>query len=170
MLFRSGASVRASELKLSQPGTEILRLASLTLAAAEIDTRKRVATGVEAALKGGRLDLRRDADGRLNLASLRVPATSGKTAEAGAPPSAGEAASSPAPAAAADTGSWAVDLKQVSLEDFSLGLEDAAITPGTRFELAPMEVRVQGLSTRPGVQGSITAKIDRKSTRLNSSH
>ena len=135
--------LRADNLKLTQPGIEVLRLSALSLNAADIDPDKRSVTGVELGVKEGRVEIKRAADGGLNLAKLLLPGTS-----------------APAGATTAEKETpWNLDLRKAELEGLSLGFEDAAVAPPVHVELAPAALMAEGLSTHPGVQGRMTAKL-----------
>lgn len=93
--------------------------------------QRHVALG-EVVLDGARLDLRRDADGRLALQRVLAAA-------APARPAATASASSSAPAPAAAEAAWSVALQRLRVAGAALAWQDAAVQPASALRLEAVD-------------------------------
>ncbi|MFC3550411.1 DUF748 domain-containing protein [Lysobacter cavernae] len=84
---------------------------------------------------GLKAELRREADGSLNLDRLLAPPTTASTAPATA---------TPATTGAGDD--WQFALGKVELAQADVAFEDRAVTPAVKFQLAPLALSTGGLS------------------------
>lgn len=144
-------ALRLAQLTLARTGAPMLRLSTVELKAADVDSEKRVVSGVELKLADGRLEARREADGSIDISRL---------ARAQAPP---QDDKSPLPTTSATSQSqaqpWRVDVKQASVDRFAIRFSDATVTPPVSTEIEPVSLLATGLSTQAGVQGRVEAKF-----------
>lgn len=95
------------------------------------------------------ISLRREKDGTLNLARI--------IRRSKHPASVSDAVSGVAKVPAHDT-PWRVDLASFSLENASVSLQDLAKSKPIKLNIAPLQVKVQHLSTADGKRGSVEAQ------------
>lgn len=123
-----------------------LKNASLTALRLSLAQRRVDVGSVQ--LDGADITLRREADGRLNLARL-APA-------AGTAPA---AATEQAPAAADDIQPWQVAVARIALADSRLRVEDRSTQPAARFTLAPVAASVEHFSTAADARLAVQAEL-----------
>ena len=108
---------------ISLPAVELTRT-SLAL-----HERKITVEGIQ--IEKPKLNLRRDADGRLNLASL----------------TGGDSSRTPATENSAD---WSASVGTLAIRAASIEAEDRTVEPAARLNIAPIDVTVSGYSTQSG--------------------
>jgi uncharacterized protein involved in outer membrane biogenesis len=116
-------------LSVAAPGQPV-RIKSVALSGISLDTAARRLTAGGLTVDGAELRVRREADGRLSLASL-MP----------------KAAAPAAPAATAQTPPWSVHLGSFALRKAVLQLDDSAVAPATHFALSPIDLTVTDLDS-----------------------
>lgn len=138
---RAGPGVQASlpsvtldGLDLAAPGQPV-RIKRVALTEIGVDTVARRLTVGELAVDGAALRVRREADGRLSLASLMPKA------------SATPAAPAPAESPPAQAQPWSVHLASFALNRAALQFDDAAVAPATRMVVSPINLSVTDLDT-----------------------
>lgn len=137
-------------------------------------------------VKGARLDVAREADGSISLMRLLGEKKTGNEAPSAAKPTNSDhtrpaggsvAKSGTAPAAstrqsaeprqaqqnqalaATDSSAWRVSIETIQLTGASIKAEDRGISPTTSFELAPVQLTVNGWSTDPAAKLQVDADI-----------
>ncbi|MFT4197229.1 MAG: DUF748 domain-containing protein [Pseudoxanthomonas sp.] len=119
-------------------------------------------------LQGAKVDLRRQADGAINLARMFASTPAAVTAApAAAPapavtPAAAAAAPAAAPAPASTGPDWSFDLAKVQLEAGEVDFQDHSVSPAARFKLAPVtaELGAVGLDLSRPVPLKLQGTID----------
>lgn len=125
-----------------------LSLTQLRLLQLGVSLQKRELSIERIELDAPRASVLREADGGLNLSRLF----------AASPPA-------PAPTPAAAETPWRISAGTLQLKDGAFSVEDRAVTPAARFELAPVDVTVSGYSSAADarLQLQATATIAGKS-------
>jgi hypothetical protein len=131
--------------------TDWISLPELTVGPASLDLARHELNVDAVTLKGLKVSASLASDRSLNLMQLaRGPAAPAAPAAAAghAVPPAPAAAPGAAAAAAAGTpaSAWHLSLKEFTLQDAALRLEDHGVSPATAFTLQPFSVAVQGAS------------------------
>jgi Domain of Unknown Function (DUF748) len=135
---------------------------SLLVNGTTVDLLKRQAHVDSVSLTGVKLVTWLEPDGSLNLMKLaQSPAAAGSAASGAVTPAAGTSASAPgtAPGATstvasatgaagptASTAPWTFDLREFALNEASVSAEDRATKPAAKVLLAPLSVKVAGVS------------------------
>ena len=125
----TAGGVTLDGLSLAAPD-QPLRVQSVALTDLSVDNGARRLSAGGLVVDGAALRMRREADGRLSLASL-IPkefAAPAKTAQKPAPP-------------------WSVHLASLALRRAALQLDDAAVTPAARFVVSPVEIQATDLDS-----------------------
>ncbi|HWK73205.1 MAG TPA: DUF748 domain-containing protein [Povalibacter sp.] len=125
-------------------------------------------------VKGARVDVAREADGSISLmrllgaqkAGTETPSTAEAKRSDGSKPASSTtamadtaAAASTQTPAAADSPDWRVSIETIQLADAAIKAEDHGISPTTRFQLAPVQLTVNGWSTDPAAKLQVDADI-----------
>lgn len=140
------AKIGVTDLGLAPKGEtpDWIVVPSFVVAQASLDLSKRALRVDSATLTGLRVLAWLNGDKSINLARLAQPP--------GAPRRAGDAAASiaaaPAPAAAA--GPWNFDLRELDVDRADISMEDRSLRPSDKVLLAPLSLRVEGISLDPG--------------------
>lgn len=101
-------------------------------------------------IDGAQIDVRRAADGSINLQRLLSP-----TAPAEAQPKTGTAeAAAPAETAAP----WQVAVNQLEFRDAAIRAEDRAVKPAAKFTIAPLGLRIEGYRSDPATEMQLAAE------------
>ena len=130
----AGASVALNDLAVQHAGgaAPFVKLKALDVSGVGVDLGKRSVEVGGLGLKGGALALRRDAQGRIDLASLMVP----PSASAGAP----APAAKPAPK---QEGGWKVRFKQIGLDDIAVNALDETASPALKISTDKLKLKLQ---------------------------
>ncbi len=136
----AGASLALGDLALAREGASdsFAALTRLQVTGIDADLARREATVAEARAEGGRLAVRRDAKGELDLASLMVAA-------------AGPAAAAPAGGEVAP-GDWTLALKKVLLDDVALAAVDETVSPAARLDARRLRLQLQATARQAGTE------------------
>lgn len=126
-----------------------LALREIAVREVQVSLAKREVAVQAVSVKGLRADLRREADGSLNLSQLFASAA--PPAQAKAKPV--EASAEPAPSP------WRVSLAQFALDDAAVLAEDRTVTPAVQLALNPIDVGVSGISTDLAAPLQISANL-----------
>lgn len=129
--------------------TSPLAVSEIAVREVQVSLAKREVAVQGLAVKGLRADLRREADGSLNLS--RLFASSAQVAVAKPAPVEVSAAPAPPP--------WRVSLAQLVLEDAVVAAEDRTVTPAVQLALKPINVSVAGISTDLAAPVQISASL-----------
>lgn len=153
----------ALDVELSVPGLRVRDLAvqsrkaaatpapvavrEIALETLQLSLAKREVTLARLSVDGAAIDLRRAANGKLNLQQLATPsAAADKTPAA---PAAG--ASAPPP--------WRVAVGHIDVINGKLGFEDRSVTPAARLQLAPIRIGVDGYHSGDDAELKIDAAL-----------
>ena len=138
-------AVQLRELAVAEraaPKAVPLKLREATLDSLQFALARRELGIAAVRLAGAQVDLRREADGSLNLMRLMPAATATPPAEA---PRAEPAAP------------WQIKVAKIELADSRVQVEDRAVSPATRFTLAPISATVSGFSSASDASLAIAA-------------
>ncbi|MBL8271777.1 DUF748 domain-containing protein [Steroidobacter sp.] len=102
---------------------------------------------------GAQIKVTQAADGSINLMQLfgDTAADDGKAASAGQPRAATDASS-----AAPD---WLAHIDSINVTDAAITAEDRTVSPATRFDLAPLQLAVNGWSTAAAAKMQVDADV-----------
>ncbi|MCW5662378.1 MAG: DUF748 domain-containing protein [Piscinibacter sp.] len=150
MLLRGSA--QAADIALAEPGgAALLGWQKLQLGLRDVQPLARRLVFGQLRVDGLQLDLRRDEQGRVNLASLAAPPA----------PAAAVSAPASAPAASAPVGDagrpWQVELERFELADARLRWNDALTRPAAALQLE--SVALQAGELRWPLQGSLPVTL-----------
>jgi len=134
--------VTVQDLALRRPGarTDFLRLPQLAARDIDLDIDGRAVSVGTVSSRSGRLAITRDGRGIVDLTTLAGISSS---------PAGGRASASP----------WAVSVGRLDLESWSVPLEDRAVSPPVVLAVAPLSLHATSLSTTPGRQGRVDARL-----------
>lgn len=104
-------------------------------------------------IDGAQIDVRRAADGSINLQRLLSPAAPTAPAETRPKTETAEAA---APAETATP--WQVAVNQLEFRDAAIRAEDHAVKPAAKFTIAPLGLRIEGYRSDPETQLKLAAE------------
>jgi len=112
-------------------------------------------------VKGARVDVAREADGSISLMRLLGEKKTGNEAPAASTQESAEPQQTQQnqALAATDPSAWRVSIETIQLADASIKAEDRGISPTTKFELAPVQLTVNGWSTDPAAKLQVDADI-----------
>ena len=135
-LVLSNLGGQITNLRLRQPGEkeDFLALPNLSVGQTELNLAKRTLAIGEVASKGAAVLVLRDAQGRLNLASLAAPAAAGPAA----------------PPAGQEGNPWSVALHKLALEGYSVRWEDHLSSGTAKVRADDISLTAQNLSTAKG--------------------
>lgn len=121
----AGASLALNDLAVrhADATAPFVKLKLLDVGGVDVDLGKRSVEVGGLRLNGGALALRRDAQGRIDLANLMVPPS------AAAPAPAAVAAAKPAPK---EEGGWKLNFKQIGLDDVAVNALDDTVSPALK--------------------------------------
>jgi hypothetical protein len=150
-----------------------ITLPSLLIRGTTVNLAKRQARIDAVSIEGLKLTTWLAPDGSFNLLKLaQAPAAAGaapavKAPGSGAAPAPGAVHATPGAvsgAAAAEDPPWSVDLREFELKDAGISAEDRGISPAAKVLLAPLSIRVAGMSLDPAKP--LTVSLD---ARINDS-
>ena len=132
----AGASMVLNDLAVQHAGVAapFVKLKSLDVSGVGVDLGRRSVEVAGLNLSGGALAMRRDAQGRIDLANLMVPPS------ASAPPPAPAAAAKPAPK---EEGGWKVRVKQIGLDDIAVNALDETASPALKISTDKLKLKLQ---------------------------
>lgn len=139
-----GASLALNDLAIQHAGgaAPFVKLKSLAVSGVGVDLNKRSVEVGGLDLKGGALALRRDAQGRIDLANLMVPASA----------SAGTTAPAPEKPAPKEESGWKVRFKQIGLDDIAVSALDETASPALKISTDKLKLKLQ-LQLETAAQG-----------------
>jgi uncharacterized protein involved in outer membrane biogenesis len=135
------ATLRSLVLRQQWNREELGRLAELRLAGGAFDLRDQTVTVGELTASGARLAVKRESDGRLNVAKL-VPDDLAKT-----PP-------------AANDKPWSVALKQLAIARSAILVEDERAGPAATARIESIAVKGENLSNGNGERGNVEVRLN----------
>jgi Domain of Unknown Function (DUF748) len=147
----SKVAVKDLAIKPAESDVAWVTLPSLLLTGGHLDLQKHQAEVDSLALTGLKLLTWLEPDGSLNLLKLAQPRTAA-TATATAPPAAAAGSATPGAGAGAARASsaqpqpWALDLREFALNEASISAEDRSTSPAAKVLLAPLSLKVDGVS------------------------
>ena len=136
-------ALRSLVLKQRWDKQELLRIPALAVRGGTLDLRGQAVTVGELTTSGGRLGVRRDREGKLNLQKLAV-----------AHP---DATVPSTPAAAAKP--WVATLKKLAVDRYTANVEDEAAGPAANAHIENLMLTGTNLSTAKGERGNIALKL-----------
>ena len=143
-----GAGLALRDLALVQgvvkgKGEPFTSLTTLGIAGVNLDLARQNVTVDKINLYGGKVAVRRNAQGEIDVANLMLPAHPTP------------AASAAAPAAPAKPGKWKVDLKQLALANVDLSAIDETVSPALQLSARQLQLNLQ-LALQQGPSGMAT--------------
>lgn len=141
-----GAGLALRDLALVQDakGAPFTSLDTLGIAGVNADLARQSVTVDKINLYGGKVAVRRDSRGEINVANLMLP---------GNPAPAGAAAA--VPAAPAKPGKWKVDLHQLALANVDVSAVDETVSPALQLSAKQLQLQLQ-LGLQQGPAGMAT--------------
>lgn len=134
----AGASLALKDLAIQHAGVAapFVKLKSLEVSGVGVDLGKRSVEVDVLGLNGGALALRRDAQGRIDLADLMVPPSVSAPAVAPAP-------APPAKPARKEEGGWKVHFKRIGLDDIAVNALDETASPALKVSTDKLTLKLQ---------------------------
>jgi uncharacterized protein involved in outer membrane biogenesis len=146
----------ATGVALAEPGgAPLLAWRKLQLGLRDVQPLARHLAFGTLRLEGAQFELRRDAAGRLNLATLAAPPAAAASAASAASAAAGPSAS--APVASGDGKPWQVELDRLDIDDARVRWTDAATRPAAALQLDGLGIQATGLHWP--MQGTLPVKL-----------
>jgi hypothetical protein len=150
MLKDIEVALRSLVLQQRWDKLELLRIPALAVHGGTLDLRGQAVTVGELTTSGGRIGVRRDREGKVNLQKLVA-----------ANPDA------PAPAASATAAAakpWTATLKKLAVDRYAANVEDEAAGPAATARIENLALTGSNLSTAKGERGNITLKLTANKT------
>jgi len=137
-LHLSEGFVTARDLTLRRLGArnDFLRLPQLAVRGVDVDVDRRTVSTAAVSSRAGRLAITRDQRGIVDLTTLVGSSPSSSAERASAPP-------------------WVVSVGRLDLEEWTIRLEDRAVSPPAVLAAAPLSLHAISLSTAPDSPGSV---------------
>ncbi|MDQ4624406.1 DUF748 domain-containing protein [Janthinobacterium lividum] len=138
-----GAGLALRDLALVQDGkgAPFTSLDTLGIAGVNVDLARQNVTVDKINLYGGKVAVRRDSKGKIDVANLMLPGTPVPAATA--------------PAAPAKPGKWKVDLKQLALANVDVSAIDETVSPALQLSAKQLQLQLQ-LGLQQGPAGMAT--------------
>lgn len=140
------AGLRSLVLRQRWDKQELLRVPSLTARGVALDLRGQTISVGELTTSGGRIAVRRDRDGALNLQKLAATKTDAPAAYA-----------STAPAAAAKP--WIATLQKLAVDRYAATVEDEGAGSAATARIENLALTASNLSTAKGERGNVALKL-----------
>nr|WP_255206382.1 DUF748 domain-containing protein [Janthinobacterium sp. BJB401] len=139
-----GAGLALRDLALVQSGKSapFTSLATLGIAGVNVDLARQKVTVDKVNLVGGKVAVRRDSKGEIDVANLMLPGNPAPAASAIA-----------APAAPAKPSQWKVDLKQLALANVDVSAIDETVSPALQLSAKQLQLQLQ-LGLQQGQAGN----------------
>ncbi|MCA1859275.1 DUF748 domain-containing protein [Janthinobacterium sp. HSC-3S05] len=139
-----GAGLALRDLALVQSGKSnaFTSLDTLGIAGVNVDLARQKVTVDKINLYGGKVAVRRDSKGEIDVANLMLPGNPAPAASATA-----------APAAPAKPGKWKVDLKQLALANVDVSAIDETVSPALQLSAKQLQLQLQ-LGLQQGQAGN----------------
>ncbi|WP_402718074.1 DUF748 domain-containing protein [Janthinobacterium rivuli] len=136
-----GAGLALRDLALVQSGnsTPFTSLATLGIAGVNVDLARQNVTVDKVNLYGGKVAVRRDSKGEIDVANLMLPGNPAPAASATAAP--------------AKPGKWKVDLKQLALANVDVSAIDETVSPALQLSAKQLQLQLQ-LGLQQGQAGN----------------
>ena len=144
-----GAGLALRDLALVQDGkgAPFTSLDTLGIAGVNADLARQSVTVDKINLYGGKVAVRRDSRGEINVANLMLPGKPAPVAAAAAVPA--------APAAPSKPGKWKVDLHQLALANVDVSVIDETVSPALQLSARQVQLNLQ-LALQQGPAGMAT--------------
>jgi uncharacterized protein involved in outer membrane biogenesis len=148
----AGVTVGVESLRLRSRGAQedFLSVPTLSVRNAALDLRKRQLVIGEIATQQGALQVKRAADGTVNLLGLVPPAAGGRVPD---PAAAAPAAVAPSPTP------WQAAVGSISLQQYRVRVRDEVPAEPVSITLDDIRLTTEGLSTEPGKIGSAALSL-----------
>ncbi|MGK5060917.1 DUF748 domain-containing protein [Janthinobacterium sp. LB3P112] len=130
----TGAGLALRDLALGQDGKGVpfTSLSTLGVAGVNVDLARQSVTVDKVNLYGGKVAVRRDSKGEIDVANLMLPGNPAPSASAAA-----------APAAPAKPGKWKVDLHQLALANVDVSAIDETVSPALQLSARQLQLNLQ---------------------------
>ncbi len=153
VLKLSDGSLQLLELKLVERASQqpVLDLPSLEVAGVNADALALKAEVAAVTLSGGRVQVRREADGTINWLNLLAPPVVGPTAAAPAPVGAAPAAATPVP-------DFLVG--EVAIKDFAVDVHDLSVARPAQLGLSGIEVSLKRVTLAEGAEMPLSLALN----------
>jgi hypothetical protein len=159
----SAFAVTGFALREKGGATDLLTLDSLTVTGIALRYPEQTAAIGRMLLAGARVQAWRNPDSTLNWQALAVmpaaPAPRRPAAPAPGDTAARATPAAPAASSAARPPEWTVTLDEFAVRDLGLALEDRTVEPPFAVSLAPVNVTVRGISSRPGATFDVATDV-----------
>lgn len=132
----AGLALRDLALVQSGKGAPFTSLSTLGIAGVNADLARQNVTVDKINLYGGKVAVRRNAKGEIDVANLMLPGN-------------------PTPAAPAKPGKWTVDLHQLALANMDVSVIDETVTPALQLSARQLQLNLQ-LALQQGPSGMAT--------------
>ncbi|WFR76970.1 DUF748 domain-containing protein [Janthinobacterium rivuli] len=139
-----GAGLALRDLALVQSGKSdaFTSLDTLGIAGVNVDLARQKVTVDKINLYGGKVAVRRDSKGEIDVANLMLPGN--------------PAPADTAPAAPAKPGQWKVDLKQLALANVDVSAIDETVSPALQLSAKQLQLQLQlGLQQAPAGMATV---------------
>jgi Domain of Unknown Function (DUF748) len=145
--------------------TDWITVPELIVSGTTVDLAKRQAHSDTLTLSGAKLLTWLETDGSFNLLKLAATPGAATPVAPGAPAPPALSSAAPAPATAAGP-QWQFDLREFSVRDASVSVEDRSIRPAAKVILAPLSLKIEGASLDLGkpLAVSLDTKINETGT------
>ena len=150
------ATLKSPRLRKREEKKPFFDAPAIKVAGGSFDLGKHDLAVGEIASAGGTLSVVRDKDGNADLASLMV--------QPSAPPAGGTAQAGPAEAPASATPAaavvpWKVALGKLSLDEYTIRIEDHATVRPARYALTKLALSLEHVSTEKGARGALSLRF-----------
>lgn len=135
----AGLALRDLALVRDGKGEPFTAMTTLAVTGADVDLARQSVTVGKISLDGGKVAVRRDSKGEIDVANLMLPGTPAAAASA----------------APAKPGKWKVDLKQVALANVNVSAIDETVSPALQLSARQLQLQLQ-LGLQQGPAGMAT--------------
>ena len=135
----AGLALRDLALVRDGKGEPFTAMTTLAVTGADVDLARQSVTVGKISLDGGKVAVRRDSKGEIDVANLMLPGTPAAAASA----------------APAKPGKWKVDLKQVALANVDVSAIDETVSPALQLSARQLQLQLQ-LGLQQGPAGMAT--------------
>jgi Domain of Unknown Function (DUF748) len=137
-------ALRSLALRQRSDKQELLRIPELAIHGGTLDLRAQTATAGELATRGGRINVRRDRDGVLNLQKLSGMSSTKAPADTAAP---------------VDAKPWTATLKKLSVDRYAATVEDEGAGAAATANIENLALTATNLTTTKGQNGQVALKL-----------
>lgn len=153
--FASNTVIHLTDLQLKSPdsGETVVSIPKFSVEGAELNLHDRSAKIARTKTADGSFIVRREADGKINLASLLQPSKNSTipaaSSESSSEPNSGTNAQATPPADEKTNTPWTALIEEIALENYSINLEDKTLPKPASAKLDQLALNIKGISTDP---------------------